>query len=262
MQGVTPSADGVAIAYETRGAGFPALVFVHGWSCSRRYWDLQIPVFAQSALVVAIDLAGHGESTSNRENWSVARFGNDVTAVVDALELQDVILIGHSMGVDVILEAARELEGRVRGLVWVDEYNTLSAFMTQQNIQQRLDPFRARFVDSTHAFVRGMFGPTSDPVLVDRICRNMSSAPERIAVPSLEATWDHGPRVPGLLAELGLPVVTINAASPPTDAGSMRRNGVEVLLVSNTGHFPMLERPQEFNLCLSQAIQLIGADRA
>jgi len=261
MQGLAASADGVRIAYETRGLGSPALVFVHGWCCSRRHWDFQISAFAQSALVVAIDLAGHGESASNRENWSIARFGNDVTTVVDALELQDVILIGHSMGVDVVLEAARELDGRVHGLVWVDQYTTLSAFMTQQSIQQRVDPFRAHFVDATHAFVRRMFAPTSDPLLIDHVCQSMSSAPEGIAVPALEATWDHGPSVPGILAELRLPVVTINAASPPTDTSSMRRNGVEVLLMPGAGHFPMLERPREFNLCLSQAIQRISSRR-
>lgn len=261
MQRFAASADGAAIADETRGFGSPALVFVHGWCCTRRYWDFQIPVFAQSALVVALDLAGHGESASKRKNWSVARFGDDVTAVVDALELQDVILIGHSMGVDVILEAARDLAGRVHGLVWVDQYSTLSAFMTQQAIQERVDPFRARFVETTCTFVRRMFVPTSDPLLVERICQNMSSAHEGIAVPALLATWGHGPRVPDLLAELRLPVVTINAASPPTDTGSTQSHGVEVLLVPGTGHFPMLERPREFNLCLSQAIQRIGSLR-
>jgi pimeloyl-ACP methyl ester carboxylesterase len=236
-------------------------VFVHGWCCTRRFWDFQIPAFAQSALVVALDLAGHGESASNRDNWSVTRFGNDLTAVVNALELQDVILIGHSMGVDVILEAARDLDGRVHGLVWVDQYTTLSAFMSQQSIQERVGPFRAHFVDATLAFVRRMFVPTSDPLLMERVCQSMSSVHEEIAVPALEATWGHGPRVVDLLSELRLPVVAINAVSPPTDTSSMQRNGVEVLLVPNTGHFPMLERPREFNQCLSQAIQRISSRR-
>ena len=75
----------------------------------------------------------------------------------------------------------------------------------------------------------------------------------------VEATWNHGRSVPGLLVELNLPVVAINAEHPPTDLGSMNRNGVEVLLMPGVGHFPMLERPIEFNVCLAQAVEVLRA---
>ena len=52
-------------------------------------------------------------------------FGADVVAVIEKLGLRDVVLIGHSMGGDVIVEAARALPERIIGLVWVDTYNTL-----------------------------------------------------------------------------------------------------------------------------------------
>src|SRR5438128_1104444 len=55
--GITKSADGVPIHYETQGQGQPALVFVHGWAIDRSYWDAQVPVFAPAtppALVEAV----------------------------------------------------------------------------------------------------------------------------------------------------------------------------------------------------------------
>ena len=70
-------------------------------------------------------------------------FGGDVAAVVERLGLQRIILIGHSMGGDVIVEAARRLPGRVAALVWVDAYKRLGTFRTPEQVQAMVAPFRA-----------------------------------------------------------------------------------------------------------------------
>lgn len=93
------SADGVRIAFEVHGQGPLALVFVHGWSCNRSFWAGQIEPFSKQFKVVAVDLAGHGDSGRNRERWTIQSYGDDVAAVVEKLNLNRVILIGHSMGV-------------------------------------------------------------------------------------------------------------------------------------------------------------------
>jgi pimeloyl-ACP methyl ester carboxylesterase len=56
------SADGVRIAYTTKGECEPALVFIHGGLADRTCWSNQIDVFGERYKVVALDLAGHGES--------------------------------------------------------------------------------------------------------------------------------------------------------------------------------------------------------
>ncbi len=68
------SADGVRVAYEVRGTGTPALVFIHGWSCDRSYWAGQLETFSREFQVVAIDLAGHGESGFGRQPWTIGAF--------------------------------------------------------------------------------------------------------------------------------------------------------------------------------------------
>ena len=119
------STDGVRIAYEVRGKGSLALVFVHGWSCNRGFWAGQMEPFSKQFKVVAVDLAGHGDSGRNREKWTIQSYGEDVAAVVKKLDVKRVILIGHSMGGDVIPEAALRLPGRVVGLIWLDTYKKL-----------------------------------------------------------------------------------------------------------------------------------------
>jgi pimeloyl-ACP methyl ester carboxylesterase len=115
MIGTATSPDGTSIASQALGEGSPALVFVHGWSCDRTYWAGQLQPFSRDFRLVAVDLGGHGESGLERDAWTIPAFGEDVAAVVEKLRLDRVVLVGHSMGGDVILEAARRLPGPRRG---------------------------------------------------------------------------------------------------------------------------------------------------
>jgi pimeloyl-ACP methyl ester carboxylesterase len=249
------SADGVSIAYEERGAGQTALVFVHGWSCDRSYWSGQLEPFSRQYKVVAVDLAGHGESgLGPRKDWSMAAFGADVAAVVEKLDLQQVVLIGHSMGSDVAVEAARRLPKRVAGLVWLDQYKQLGKFYTPEEIRAFEAKFHADFVNTTRSFVRGMFAPTSDRALVERVAMDMSSAPPAVAIPALVSTIGNGRQIPGALQELKLPVIAINPDKPPTDVESLQRHGVKVVVMPGVGHFVMMEDPERFNGLLRTAI--------
>jgi len=257
MQAFVCSFDRAQVAYEALGSSSTSLVLVHGWCCDRTYWDLQIAPLATRWRVVRLDLTGHGQSDCGRTDWTMAAFGADVSAVVSATGLTNAILVGHSMGADVVLEAARLLKGRVRGLVWVDQYNQLSTFMSEARVQERIAPFRANFTATTRAFIQRAFSSASDSSLIERVAAHISSAPESIALAALEATWHHGRSVPDLLAELDLPVVAINAERPSTDVLSMEQHGVEVLLMPGVGHFPMLENPSDFNHCLARAVELV-----
>ena len=250
------SPDGIRIAFEVDGSGAPGLVFVHGWSCDRTYWANQMRAFAPRHRVVSVDLAGHGQSGSGRASWSMPAFGGDVAAVVEQLGLDDVVLIGHSMGGDVIVEAALRLVGRVRGLVWVDVYSDLSE--TAEAEAEHEDPFiarlRADFVPEVERFVRGMFPDDADPALVDRVATGMAAAPPDVAIDAVRhATQNLGPALAGL-RRLQLPVVAINPANSRTDVPSMLRAGVRPVFIGHVGHFPMLEAPERFDAVLAEVV--------
>jgi pimeloyl-ACP methyl ester carboxylesterase len=258
MADAVASADGIRIAYETQGEGTPALVFVHGWSCDRSYWKGQLQPFSQQFKVVAVDLAGHGESGLGRKTQTMAAFGGDVAAVVEKLGLQHIILIGHSMGGDVIAEAARRLPGRVAGLVWIDTYKQLGTPRTPEQIQTLMAPFRTDFVETTRSFVRGMFPPGADRALVERVVMDMSAAPPEVAVGALESAIGFGNEMPRALKELKLPVVAINPDNKPTDVASLERHGVRVVLMPGVGHFLMMEDPERFNGLLRTVIDTLA----
>ena len=178
-----------------------------------------------------------------------------MAAVVDKLGLGRVVLVGHSMGGDVIVEAARRLRGRVAGLVWVDVYRRLHAPPTAERIEAIVAPFRADFPGRTRAFVRGMFPATADKSLVERIAADMSSAPKEIALAAMVSAVSNGPEIPAALADLKLPTIAINADQRPTDSESLKRHGVEVVLMPGVGHFPMMEDPGRFNRVLGSVLE-------
>ena len=91
-------------------------------------------------MAATVYLAGHGESALGRKDWSIAAYGGDGAAVVKKLDLTRVILIGHSMGGDVIAEAARQLLGRVAGMIFVDVYKQLGSGRRPESVQSRQMP--------------------------------------------------------------------------------------------------------------------------
>ena len=97
------------INYYIKGTDKKALVFVHGYSCSSEYWWPQLEYFSKDHTVIAVDIAGHGKSGLNRQEYSMDAFGNDVTSVIEHLDLEEVVLIGHSMGGPVVVKAAKIL---------------------------------------------------------------------------------------------------------------------------------------------------------
>jgi pimeloyl-ACP methyl ester carboxylesterase len=254
MRGTTPSADGVAIVFEDRGHGPDCVVLVHGWSCDRSYWDAQVATLAECRRVVTIDLAGHGESGRDRAAWTIASFAQDVVAVVNALALERMVLVGHSMGGDVIVEAAHALPGRVAGLVWIDVYRTLDRPATADEIESWLEAFGKDFAGTTRSFVRSMFPAGADPALVRRVSEGMAGAPPDIAIPVARAARNFGREMPAALARLDLPACSIQPDDGEPDDGSLARHGIRVERLGGVGHFPMLEAPAAFNAALGRVV--------
>ena len=250
------SRDGVTIRFETHGTDAPALVFVHGWSCDRSYWESQVPFFSPRYQVVTIDLGGHGESGTGRSTWTMPSFGEDVAAVVNRLGPGPAVLIGHSMGGDVIVEAAVRLPGRIAGLVWVDTYRSLGKGRSPEEVERFAAPFRSDFPSSTREFVRTMFPASADPGLVDRVVEDMASAPPEVALSALEHAISFKPEIVSSLPSLRLPFVAINPDDGgPTDVEGLERYGIETVLLPGVGHFLMMEDPDAFNRALAGVVE-------
>jgi len=253
-KGTFASFDGVPIGYETSGQGTP-LVLVHGWACDRRVWDAQVPHFARTRRVVTIDLAGHGESGAGRADWTMGAFGEDVRAVVDALGLDQVVLVGHSMGGPVILEAAIRLPGRIAALVPVDSLQNVEPRTQPGDEEQFVQPFRADFAASARRFVARLFRPGTDPALVEQIAAGAAAFPAEAGTGILRHSWFYDARP--ALRQLTMPIRAINGDLFRTNIEAARRYApqFDVAFITGVGHYPMIEQPDRFNALLEQAVR-------
>jgi len=254
------TADGVTIHFDHRGQGDVTVVLVHGWGCDSGYWQRQREWLSRRHRVVSIDLAGHGKSTSNRTDWSMAAFGEDVAAVAAELDLDNMVLVGHSMGGPVVLEAARLLEGKVIGVVGADTlWNVGQPFPSEQR-QAYIQNLQEDFTAAVTAIVEAMFVEGSDPAIRNFIINDMASTPPEVGIPSLIALSDYDEE--GGLERLTVPMVLINSDYRPNHIAPLaqRVDDFQFVEMTGVGHFVMLDDPSTFNGHLEQAIQDFAVD--
>lgn len=255
---VASSFDNVNVAFEERGEREPTLLFIHGLAGNRSDFRHQTDYFSTTHRVVAVDLPGNGESGTARTTWTLAAYGVDVISVADNLGLNDLILVGHSLGGDVTIEAATRLGRRVRGVVWVSSYRSLGAPKSGDQMGAWLAPFKQDFDAAMQDLARRNFGPRTNPALVNRIATRMSSADPEMVMQLLVAKQQNEATLLTQLNELDIPVVAINPDFKPNDAASLAAHGVELVIVPNVGHFAMLEDSGTFNELLAGTIKVFS----
>jgi len=115
-------ANGVRLHYVDWGRKeHPPLVFLHGGSAHARWWDFVVPHLVDRYRCVALDLRGHGDSSwAASSDYSLAAHAADVAALIDALALTRVGVIGHSFGGFVAMTFAATARARLSALVIVD----------------------------------------------------------------------------------------------------------------------------------------------
>jgi pimeloyl-ACP methyl ester carboxylesterase len=252
------SSDGVEIAFDVAGGGRTSLLFVHGWAGRRQHWDLQREPFAERHLVVRVDLAGHGESGRGRAEWTIAAFAQDVLAVVETLDLDRVILIGHSLGGSVVVEAARLMSTRVAGLIGVDTWSALASPGRNVDLESAipLPEMRVDFISGSARFVELMCGPTAPAQLVAQLTDEVAQMPPAIALGIFKsASAGYGNDLAEGLRALDVAVSAISSETfMPKDSVAFATYGIRNSVVKGSGHYLMLERPDDFNAELAVAI--------
>jgi pimeloyl-ACP methyl ester carboxylesterase len=262
VNGRAGSADGVEIVYTARGAGSVALVFIHGGLADRTFWAPQLDGLADRFRVVALDLAGHGESGRGRKAYTIDAWAEDVRAVVEALHLDRVVLIGNSLGGAVALEAAHLLTGRVLGVVGVDTLHDLTYTMDAAAAHARADAFRTDFAATCRAMVNSLFHPGRQPELRAWAERRMCSMPPEVVVSMMESFAGYDTAAAARAA--GVPIRAINGDLWPTrfDVNRTVVKDFDATVMRDTGHYPMLEHPKEFNRILAETVRALEHDAA
>lgn len=250
------------VAFQTYGEGDLTLVFVHGWSCDSSYWSEQIEFFSQNFYVVTIDLGGHGASNVMRSDYTIESFGDDVLSVLDQIDGNNIFLVGHSMGGPVVVDVASKLGDRVKAVIGVDTLKTVDAEpMSLDAARNAWVPFKDDFKNSIASFVRkSFFTENSSPLLVNKVSSDMASADPKIALSAGAGLLSYNtPRAVRKIANI--PLILINAPEDPTKIEALEQvhGNHNIIIIQDTGHFVMMEKPDEFNAILHAEIERLIA---
>jgi pimeloyl-ACP methyl ester carboxylesterase len=259
-KGTAISDDGITIHFQVHGKGTVTLVLVHGWALDRRLWDGQVSALAARHRVVTLDLAGHGESGRQRAQWTMGAFGQDVKAVVEAVNASQVVLVGHSMGGPVVLEAARRMPERTKGVVLIDTLLDVEQRTPPEQVEAMASQLEADYKASvTQLSAAYLFAPATPEGVRARVIGHATAMPPGISIELIRQTSAYDP-LPAL-RETNAPIRAVNADKFPTNAEVNRRHmpGFQAIIVTGTGHYPMLEDPAQFNSALDQALDQVLA---
>lgn len=253
--------DNVQIVYSESGQGDTTLLFVHGAFIDKAYWSAQVSFFKQHYRVIAIDLPGHGQSGKNRPIWSVQELGKDVCSLIDTLHLKNVVLIGHSMGGDIILEVANACPNSVIGFIGVDNFKNAGTAMPkeiQSQIAYILQMLKSDFANTSEAYAKQVLLTSStDKSIADRVITDYRNMDNNIGVAIISDVFTYFERERELMSRLKLKMHLINVNYIPTNKDLLDKyatSGFDITIIDGTSHYPMIEKPNEFNKALENIL--------
>lgn len=241
--------------FARHGTGLPPLVFVHGYTCDHADWRFQLVDLAKDHTVVACDLRGHGQTPAQLADCSVETYGADVVEMLAALELNEVILVGHSLGCRVVLEAARRQSSRLAGLVLIEGFwpNLESPAHLEQTMHDKISAMGfAGFITERFAAMFPFPSVYAEPILA----RARRMPPEIGANVLARAFWWDGRKLDPALAGLKLPALVIQSAfgearlaheTESLDRMRRLKPDAQIAVLPHAGHFTQLEAPDAVN---------------
>ena len=254
--------DGVEIHYDRRGHGSPALIFVHGWANDRSVWEAQARYFSEQHEVISPDLPGFGRSGKNRKVFTIASFGRDIATIIEDLGLEQVVLVGFSMGAPVVVDAAARFPERVIGVVVVDELHDVDATIPPAAISDMEGFFMDLVANpSNEKLVGSGFYKRNPETSFERVAAMLEGAPGTGWRESLLGALNWlNEDCTASISSVRAPIIAINSDLRPTDVEAFRKYApsFEAKIIPGTGHLLMWDAPDQFNRLLEESVREFG----
>lgn len=269
MKQITIRDKQVEINYYQQGQGDTTLLFLHGWCIDGTYWNNQLDYFSKSNTVFAIDLPGFGKSTATRSNWSIEEYAHDVIAFIETMNLENVILIGHSMAGEIILQTALSNNPKIIGILGVDNFKLIDVEFSPEQMKEMADFFpllEKDFKNSAPAYADMMlFHPKTSQEVKNRVKTDFANSDPCVGYGTLLNHIQYSSTDAQRLEQLNYKLYLINNDGIPTNEVGLNnhcKEGFQVELISETGHYPMIEKPVDFNLILKKVLKEIKLTNA
>jgi len=212
----------VEINYFQQGKGDTTVLFLHGWCIDATYWKNQVEYFSKNYNVYAI---------------------------------------GHSMAGEIMLQTALSNNPQIVGIVGVDNFKFIDVSFTPELMKQITDFFprlEKDFKNSAPGYADMMlFHPTTSKEVKDRVKTDIANSDSVIGYGTFMNQMQYASTDAQRLEQLNYKLYLINSDSFPTNETGLKnhcKNSFQVETIAATGHYPMIEKPTEFNLILEKVL--------
>ena len=267
------SVTGVALNYVEAGKG-PPLLFLHGLGGSWKDWAANLPAFASTHQVIAIDFPGFGDSEKPEGEYSIEWLTAIAEKFLQERKLERVTLVGHSLGGLVALNLATQPNSRVKKLVVAnvvgvgDKAEFLSYVLTKKIMgpetrwESLEGALRDKFKSMIESFIKDRKPKTAREFFESVPKVPITGTPLLPMTPNVQLTasiidFDIRPK----LASINQPTLILWGAkdpvAPPQDA-SLLQKGIRqstLIFFPTAGHSPMIDQPGPFNREVSNFLQ-------
>ncbi|HDQ04558.1 MAG TPA: alpha/beta hydrolase [Deltaproteobacteria bacterium] len=257
------SIDSMKIACWVNGNGFDeqaqSLFFIHGSGGDHSSWSFQYARLNKNFNIIAVDLPGHGSSEGSGEN-DINKYSLWVKKLLDALQLKNVIIVGHSLGAAIALTFAAEFGSMIKGIAAVGgglkmpvnpaifellkkepetAFELMCKFsLAKENRDKLAEPLKKSMA------VANIEALYNDLVACDKM--DLTEKVKIINLPSMIMCGEEDKMTPPQLSR--------------DIAASIK--GSKTCFIKNAGHMVMMENPEEFNKALIDFAKTIAAQKA
>ncbi|QFZ54638.1 alpha/beta hydrolase [Oceanihabitans sp. IOP_32] len=269
--------DSLEISYIKEGSGKTTLLFVHGLSSNADAWYKNIETLKQTYTCIALDLPGYGKSSKPKADYTPSYFADHLNKFIEKLDLNQVVLVGHSMGGQASVKLAVNYPEAIEKLILVapaglEQFSEINAgilkgFFTPEVIKNTTDQqieknyalnfyvqpkeafkmindrkqitLASDFNAHCQAIVKSISGMLDDPVNEDL---------SKITQPTLVIFGDKDMLIPNRYLNPGLTVKSVANST----SGKIKQ--VKLAFVEDAGHFVQFEKPLEVNQLIQQFV--------
>ena len=242
------------------GAGRQPLVFAHGFGCDQQMWRFVTPAFEATHQVVVFDHIGCGRADlaayDEQRHGSLQGYASDLAGILQAADLRDAVLVGHSVSAMISMLAALLEPDRVRALVMIcpsprylnDPPDYVGGF-EREDIDGLIGMIESNMVGWANFLAPAVMGPDNDLALTDELKASFCALDPHIAQRFAEVTFlgDNRADLDRVAVQTLIIQVAQDAIAPPHVGDFVHRHlrHSELAVLDASGHCPHMTHPAE-----------------